>query len=119
APPAELRQGDTASSARRSVVGRLLQSDAAYGAEGRGDLPILRVGWIQSPCEAGVHRKAGCVTGDGRGARSARFRAHIRRISRRTVMAKYLISFSSAAMKVPDGEWEAVVRDSHAVIREA
>jgi len=34
-------------------------------------------------------------------------------------MAKYLISFPSAAMKVPDGEWEAVVRDSHAVIREA
>ncbi len=34
-------------------------------------------------------------------------------------MAKYLISFPSAAMKVPDGEWEAVGRDSHAVIREA
>lgn len=34
-------------------------------------------------------------------------------------MAKYLISFPSVAMKVPDGEWEAVVRDSHAVIREA
>lgn len=34
-------------------------------------------------------------------------------------MAKFLISFPSAAMKVPDGEWEAVDRDSHAVIREA
>jgi hypothetical protein len=33
-------------------------------------------------------------------------------------MAKYLISFPSAAMVVPDGEWEAVVRDSHAVIAE-
>lgn len=34
-------------------------------------------------------------------------------------MAKYLISFPSKAMIVPDGEWEAVVRDSHAVIEEA
>ena len=34
-------------------------------------------------------------------------------------MAKYLITFPSAAMVVPDGEWEAVVRDSHAVIDEA
>ena len=34
-------------------------------------------------------------------------------------MAKYLISFPSAAMLVPDGEWEAVGRDSHAVIDEA
>lgn len=34
-------------------------------------------------------------------------------------MAKYLISFPSAAMVVPDSEWEAVGRDSHAVIREA
>lgn len=34
-------------------------------------------------------------------------------------MAKYLISFPSAAMVVPHGEWEAVVRDSHAVIDEA
>ncbi|QIB64946.1 YciI family protein [Kineobactrum salinum] len=34
-------------------------------------------------------------------------------------MAKYLISFPSAAMAVPDSEWEAVGRDSHAVIREA
>jgi len=31
-------------------------------------------------------------------------------------MAKYLISFPSAAMVVPDGAWEAVGRDSHAVI---
>ena len=34
-------------------------------------------------------------------------------------MAKYLISFPSAAMVVPDGEWEVVVRDAHAVIEEA
>lgn len=34
-------------------------------------------------------------------------------------MAKYLISFPGAAMKVPDGEWEAVDHDSHAVIRAA
>jgi hypothetical protein len=34
-------------------------------------------------------------------------------------MAKYLISFPSAAMIVSDGEWEAVSRDSHAVIEEA
>ena len=34
-------------------------------------------------------------------------------------MDKYLISFPSAAMVVPDGEWEAVGRDSHAVIGEA
>lgn len=34
-------------------------------------------------------------------------------------MAKYLISFPSAAMVVPDDEWEAVVRDSHTVIEEA
>jgi hypothetical protein len=30
-------------------------------------------------------------------------------------MAKYLVCFPSAAMVVPDGEWEAVGRDSHAV----
>ncbi|HEY8608013.1 MAG TPA: transcription initiation protein [Noviherbaspirillum sp.] len=34
-------------------------------------------------------------------------------------MAKYLISFPSAAMVVPDSEWEAVTRDSHAAIDEA
>lgn len=34
-------------------------------------------------------------------------------------MAKYLISFPSAAMVVPEGDWEAVVRDAHAVIDEA
>jgi hypothetical protein len=33
-------------------------------------------------------------------------------------MAKYLISFPSAAMIVP-GEWEAVGRDAHAVIDDA
>lgn len=32
---------------------------------------------------------------------------------------KYLISFPSAAMVVPEDEMEAVGRDSHAVIREA
>jgi hypothetical protein len=34
-------------------------------------------------------------------------------------MAKYLISFPSAAMVVPEGEFEAVVRDSHAAIEDA
>jgi len=34
-------------------------------------------------------------------------------------MAKYLISFPSAAMVVPDGEMEAVGRAAHAVIDEA
>ena len=34
-------------------------------------------------------------------------------------MAKYLISFPSAAMVVPQGEWDAVGRDAHAVIDEA
>ncbi|MCH8617910.1 transcription initiation protein [Undibacterium sp. TS12] len=34
-------------------------------------------------------------------------------------MAKYLISFPSAAMKVRDSEMEAVGHDAHAVIREA
>ena len=34
-------------------------------------------------------------------------------------MAKYLISFPSAAMAVPEGEWQAVVDDSHAVIAHA
>ena len=34
-------------------------------------------------------------------------------------MDKYLISFASAAMKVPDAEFEAVGRDAHAVIEEA
>src|SRR5947208_11026633 len=34
-------------------------------------------------------------------------------------MAKYLISFPSAAMVVPDGEWGAVGRDAHALIDEA
>ena len=34
-------------------------------------------------------------------------------------MAKYLISFPSAAMVVPDGELDEVGRDAHAVIEEA
>jgi hypothetical protein len=34
-------------------------------------------------------------------------------------MTKYLISFPSDAMVVPDGEFEAVVADSHAVIEDA
>jgi hypothetical protein len=34
-------------------------------------------------------------------------------------MAKYLISFPSAAMVVPDGEMEDVARDAHAVIDQA
>ena len=36
-----------------------------------------------------------------------------------STMAKYLISFPSAAMVVPDDQWEAVGRDAHAVIDEA
>lgn len=34
-------------------------------------------------------------------------------------MTKYLISFPSGAMVVPDGEWDAVVEESHAVIEDA
>jgi hypothetical protein len=34
-------------------------------------------------------------------------------------MAKYLVSFPAAAMVVSEDEWDAVVRDSHAVIEEA
>ncbi len=34
-------------------------------------------------------------------------------------MSKYLISFPSAAMVVPDDEFDEVVRTSHAVIEEA
>src|SRR4030095_9137026 len=34
-------------------------------------------------------------------------------------MAKYLISFPSAAMVVPDGEWGGVGRDAHAVVDKA
>src|SRR5262245_57678226 len=40
-------------------------------------------------------------------------------IPRRSTMAKYLISFPSAAMVVPDGELGTVGRDAHAVIDEA
>jgi hypothetical protein len=35
------------------------------------------------------------------------------------VMAKYLISFPSSAMVVPDGEWQAVADAAHEVIRQA
>src|SRR5512147_2715117 len=38
---------------------------------------------------------------------------------KKSTMAKYLISFPSAAMVVPDGELEAVGRDAHAVIDQA
>jgi len=34
-------------------------------------------------------------------------------------MAKYLISFPSAAMNVPDSEREVLGQDAHTVIREA
>ncbi|MFT2711490.1 transcription initiation protein [Clavibacter sp. Sh2126] len=34
-------------------------------------------------------------------------------------MTKWLISFPSGEMDVPDGEWQAVVEESHAVVREA
>jgi hypothetical protein len=36
-----------------------------------------------------------------------------------SALAKYLISFPSAAMRVPEDEWAAVGRDAHAVIDEA
>ena len=36
-----------------------------------------------------------------------------------SILANYLISFPSAAMVGPEGEWEAVGRDAHAVIEEA
>ena len=41
------------------------------------------------------------------------------RVSDGGSVAKYLISFPSAAMVVPDDEWEAVGCDAHAVIDEA
>lgn len=34
-------------------------------------------------------------------------------------MTKYLISFPGEAMEVADGEWDAVVEESHAVIEDA
>ncbi|PPF51228.1 transcription initiation protein [Clavibacter michiganensis] len=34
-------------------------------------------------------------------------------------MTKYLISFPSGEMVVPEGEWQTVVDESHAVVREA
>ena len=34
-------------------------------------------------------------------------------------MTKYLISFPSSAMVIPEGEFQAVVDSSHAVVREA
>jgi hypothetical protein len=40
-------------------------------------------------------------------------------LQRINAMAKYLISFPSAAMVVPKGELEAVGHDAHAVIEEA
>ncbi|MGY6497294.1 MAG: YciI family protein [Microcella sp.] len=33
-------------------------------------------------------------------------------------MTKYLISFPSGVMQVDDGEWDAVVKESHQVIRD-
>lgn len=34
-------------------------------------------------------------------------------------MTKYLISFPSAAMVIPDDQWDAVGRDAHAVVQQA
>ena len=34
-------------------------------------------------------------------------------------MTKYLISFASGTMTVPEGEWDLVVEESHQVIRDA
>lgn len=33
-------------------------------------------------------------------------------------MAKYMISFPTGVMQVPDGEWDTVVRESHEVIED-
>jgi hypothetical protein len=63
-----------------------------------------------------------CSAASRRITSPAPFRYTVRQTSlsagKRT-MAKYLISFPSAAMVVPDGEWEAVGRDAAAVIDEA
>src|SRR5258708_6054927 len=62
-------------------------------------------------------RNSGCTL-----SRAPLGRTHASRppsIPRRSTMAKYLISFPSAATVVPDGEWGAVGRDAHAVIDEA
>ena len=40
-------------------------------------------------------------------------------LQKKSIMAKYLISFPSAAMVVPNAELEAVDRDAHSVIEEA
>ena len=59
----------------------------------------------------------------GRTVRAFRVRAadqiHTQVSLPNSTMAKYLISFPSAAMVVPEGELEAVGRDAHAVIDEA
>jgi hypothetical protein len=34
-------------------------------------------------------------------------------------MTKWLISFPSGEMDVPEGEWQTVVEESHAVVRQA
>jgi hypothetical protein len=34
-------------------------------------------------------------------------------------MARFLISFNDGDMKIPDGEWQQVADDSHAVVRQA
>jgi hypothetical protein len=49
----------------------------------------------------------------------SRVTATIERQGEGPAMARYLISFPSAAMVVADSEWEAVSRDAHAVIHEA
>src|SRR5690606_28150125 len=64
----------------------------------------------------------GMVAGNGHGgsqARRHRSSRPARRGDTETHMAKYLVSFPAAAMVVSEDEWDAVVRDSHAVIEEA
>lgn len=34
-------------------------------------------------------------------------------------MARFIISFNDGDMRVPDGQWQQVADDSHAVVREA
>src|SRR5690606_9298403 len=64
---------------------------------------------------------SGCRRFQTQGSMSAIAPAQVAQKAERETgaMAKYLISFPSAAMVVPEGEWEDVVRDSHAVIEEA
>ena len=69
-----------------------------------------------------VLKRLKCIVGDVplmRHTRRNRCLATAINPQEKDAMAKYLISFPSAAMVVPDGEREAAGRDAHAVIAEA